>query len=344
MKQDSHQPGPPRFTLNPRRPIGSNISDLVTFESLSDRSMPVVAQPVTSGVNLITWAESDKERIQAILLRHGAILFRGFGIQSAAEFEGFITAVSGQPLPYLERSSPRTQVKGAIYSSTEYPADQEIFLHCENSYQKTWPLKIFFFCQSPAELGGETPIADTRRILGRIDPKVRDKFAEKGVTYVRNFGAGFGLSWQEAFQTEDPQVVTQYCLSAGIECDWGRNDRLRIKQIRKAIRSHPSTGESVWFNHAVFFHVSTLDPATQKVLSESFSEEELPGNTYYGDGSKMEPEALDHLRRVYQEEKVLFRWRQGDIMMLDNMLVAHGRSPYCGPRKILVGMTEPYSA
>jgi alpha-ketoglutarate-dependent taurine dioxygenase len=344
MEQDSHQPGPPRFVLNPRRPIGSGISDLVTFESMADVSLPALARPVTGGVNLIAWAESDKDRIQAILLSHGAILFRGFGIQSATEFERFIAAVSGQPLPYIERSSPRTRVNGEIYSSTEYPADQEIFLHCENSYQRTWPLKIFFFCQSPAELGGETPIADTRRILGRIDPKVRDKFDKKGVTYVRNFGAGFGLSWQAVFQTEDPQVVTQYCLSAGIECDWRDNDRLRIKQVRKAIQTHPLTGESVWFNHAIFFHVSTLDPATQKVLSESFSEEELPSNTYYGDGSKIEPEELNHLRSVVQEEKVLFRWRQGDILMLDNMLVAHGRRPYRGPRKILVGMTEPYSA
>src|SRR5262245_44448897 len=143
MKQDSHQPGPPRFELNPRRPIGSSISDLVAFESMADASLPALAQPVMGGVNLIAWAESDKDRIQAILLRHGAILFRGFGIQSATEFERFIAAVSGQPLPYTERSSPRTRVNGAIYSSTEYPADQEIFLHCENSYQKTWPLKIF---------------------------------------------------------------------------------------------------------------------------------------------------------------------------------------------------------
>jgi alpha-ketoglutarate-dependent taurine dioxygenase len=344
MKQDSHQPRLPRLTLTPRRPISSSISDLVTFESPTDASLPALAQPVTSEVNLITWAESEKDRIQAILLRQGAILFRGFDIRSAAEFERFIAAVSGEPLPYLERSSPRTRVGGEIYSSTEYPADQSIFLHCENSYQKSWPLKIFFFCQSPAELGGETPIADTRRILRRIDPKVRDKFDKKGVTYVRNFGAGVGLSWQMVFQTEDPRVVTQYCSVAGIECDWGDNDRLRIKQVRRAIRAHPLTGEQVWFNHAVFFHVSTLDPATQKVLSESFSEDELPSNTYYGDGSKIEPEALDHLRGVYQEEEVLFRWRQGDILMLDNMLVAHGRRPYHGPRKILVGMTEPYSA
>jgi alpha-ketoglutarate-dependent taurine dioxygenase len=344
MTQNSRNPGLLRFALKPRRAIGGAIADLVIFEPPAAKSLPVLARPVTSGVDLIAWAESDRERIRSILTRHGAILFRGFGIRSAVAFEKFITAVSEQPLPYLERSSPRTQIAGKIYSSTEYPAAQAIFLHCENSYQKTWPLKIFFCCESPAEQGGETPIADTRRILERIDPSVRDKFAEKGVTYVRNFGMGLGLSWQTVFQTQDPRLVEQYCADAGIEYSWGSADRLRVRQVRKAIHVHPSTGEAVWFNHAVFFHVSTLDPETRKFLSSSLSEEDLPSNTYYGDGSKIEPEVLDHLRGIYRDETVSFPWRQGDVLMLDNMLASHGRTPYRGARKILVGMTEPFTA
>jgi alpha-ketoglutarate-dependent taurine dioxygenase len=242
----------------------------------------------------------------------------------------------------MERSSPRLQVSGNVYSSTEYPAEGAIFLHCENSYQQTWPLRIFFYCQVAAELGGETPIADTRRILARIDPFVRDKFARKGITYVRNFGTGLGMSWQMAFQTEDRKVVEQYCSEARIEYSWEGGDRLKTKQVRQAIRIHPITGESVWFNHAVFFHVSTLDPATQEVLRGSYSEEELPNNTYYGDGSQIEPRTLDHLRAAYRQEAVCFAWHQGDILMLDNMLAAHGRTPYRGQRRILVGMTKPY--
>jgi alpha-ketoglutarate-dependent taurine dioxygenase len=126
--------------------------------------------------------------------------------------------------------------------------------------------------------------------------------------------------------------------------EWSGGDRLRTRQVRKAIQTHPVTGEAVWFNHAVFFHVSTLEPTTKLVLSASLSEEDLPNNTYYGDGSPIEPEVLDHLRDVYREKTVSFPWHRGDILMLDNMLVAHGRSPYQGARKILVGMSELYSA
>jgi hypothetical protein len=29
--------------------------------------------------------------------------------------------------------------------------------------------------------------------------------------------------------------------------------------------------------------------------------------------------------------------------MIDNMLVAHGRNPFSGPRKIVVGMAQPFN-
>jgi alpha-ketoglutarate-dependent taurine dioxygenase len=327
-----------------RRVIVAGPADLVTFEQPLERQLPLMAHPSISGVDLAAWAGLEREQIQSRLLRHGAILFRGFDIKSPSEFETFIVAVSGDPLPYLERSSPRTQVNGNIYSSTEYPADRSIFLHSENSYQESWPLKIFFWCQTPARVGGATPLADTRRILCRIIGSVRDSFERKGITYVRNFGNGLGLPWQSVFQTDDPVQVENYCSSRGIRCEWLSRDRLRTLQVRKATQTHPVTGEPVWFNHAVFFHISTLDPAIGNALNVTLAEDDLPNNTYYGDGSAIEPEVLDHLRAVYREETASFEWRQGDVLMADNMLVAHGRDSYHGARKVLVGMTEPHSA
>jgi alpha-ketoglutarate-dependent taurine dioxygenase len=200
-------------------------------------------------------------------------------------------------------------------------------------------MKIFFFCQRPATRGGETPIADCRKVFERIDPKVRQRFIEKGWMLVRNFGHGLSLSWQSVFQTEERSAVETYCREAGIETEW-RGDRLRTKQVRQAVARHPVTGEPVWFNHAAFFHVSTLESSTREGLLAGLEEEELPNNTYYGDGSPIETSVLDEIREAYQRETVSFAWQERDLLMLDNMLVAHGRNPYTGPRKILVAMAE----
>jgi alpha-ketoglutarate-dependent taurine dioxygenase len=305
--------------------------------------LPVLCQPVLEGINLLTWVANNQELINRILLQHGGILFRNFQIKEIAEFENFIQIVSGDLIEYRDRSSPRSTVQGKIYTSTDYPADQSIFLHSENSYAASWPLKIFFYCVKVAQQGGETPIADTRKLLQKIDPKIRDRFTEKGVMYVRNFGDGFGLPWQTLFQTTNPAEVEQFCHSNNIEFEWKPGNRLRTRTRRQAVTTHPKTGEAVWFNHAVFFHITTLDTKIRNALLAEFSEADLPHNTYYGDGSPIETEVLEHLRQVYQQQMVSFTWEKRDVLMLDNMLAIHARNSFVPPRKILVGMAEPYT-
>lgn len=311
---------------------------------LRDKSLPLLLQATVEGINLVTWSASNQELIATHLIQHGGILFRNFQLGNMAEFEQFIHTVSGELLEYRDRSSPRSAIQGKIYTSTDYPANQSIFLHSENSYAATWPLKIFFYCVTPAQQGGETPIADTRKLFKQINPKIRDRFIEKKVMYVRNFGDGFGLPWQTVFQTTNPAEVETFCHSNGIECEWKQANRLRTRQVREAVVTHPKTGEQVWFNHAAFFHVSTLEPNIREALLAEFQEEDLPHNTYYGDGSPIESAVLDEIRAVYQQETVIFPWQAGDVLMLDNMLTAHGRKPFLGQRKVVVGMAEQFSA
>ena len=309
-----------------------------------EKSLPLLIQPTVDGVNLVAWAANNQDLIATYLLKHGGILFRNFQVSNVAHFEQFIRTVAGELLEYRDRSSPRSTVQGNIYTSTDHPANQSIFLHSENSYAATWPLKLFFFCVKPAIQGGETPIADTRKLFERIDPKIRDRFIQKQVMYVRNFGDGFGLPWQTVFQTTEKAVVETFCRSNNIEFEWKVGDRLKARQVRSTVAKHPHTGELVWFNHAAFFHVSTLEPTIRDELLAEFQEQDLPHNTYYGDGSPIEPAVLDEIRQVYRQEMVIFPWQAGDILMLDNMLAAHGRMPFVGSRQIVVGMAELFSS
>ena len=115
---------------------------------------------------------------------------------------------------------------------------------------------------------------------------------------MRNFGDGFGLPWQTVFQTESPEVVERECLRKGIKAEWKDEERLRVSTVLPAVVKHPQSGELSWFNHATFFHVTTLEPVLREVLLEEFAEEDLPTNTYYGDGSRIEPAVLEELRTL----------------------------------------------
>lgn len=320
-------------------PVGPVKAECLFTEGL----LPLVMRPEAEGVDLAAWAAANRAQVEEALLKHGAILFRDFGLAGVADCERFTKAVAGGAMEYRERSSPRHEVGERIYTSTDYPADQTIFPHNEHSYSLTVPLKLLFFCLTPARRGGETPVADCRRVLGRISPRVRERFAERGWMYVRNFGDGFGLPWQTVFGTVDKSAVEDYCRANTIECEWKSGDRLRTRQVRPVIARHPRSGEEVWFNHLTFFHVTTLDPMIRDVLVASFPEEDLPNNTYYGDGSPIEQSVLDELREAYLSELVSFTWHEGDVLLIDNMLTAHARSSFEGPRRVVVSMSDPFT-
>jgi alpha-ketoglutarate-dependent taurine dioxygenase len=339
-----NQPEGRQFGVPRRRAIGASGAELVRTRLLAEgQTLPLVVEPAVKGVELRAWAGQHRELVETWLRRHGALLFRGFGPRTPEEFERLIEAVSGEALEYRERSSPRSFVSGRVYTSTDYPAAHPIFLHNENSYQSRWPMKLFFFAQRPAESGGETPIADCRGVLRRIPEAIREEFARRGWMYVRNFGDGFGLDWQTVFQTTNRAEVEAYCRRAGIGFEWKDGNRLRTFAVRPAVSRHPKTGEEVWFNHATFFHVTTLEPDVRAALTAEFADEELPTNSFYGDGSPIEPEVAEQLRAAYRAEAVAFQWSEGDVMLVDNMLAAHGRAPFEGQRRILVGMSEATS-
>lgn len=307
-------------------------------------SAPVVVRPAEPGLVLADWAGENRPWLEHTLRRAGAVLFRGFGMDDVDEFQRFMLSASGELLPYTYRSSPRTQVKGNVYTSTEYPADQHIPFHTEMSYTRAWPMKIGFLSLIVAATGGETPIADSRRVYDRLPADVRDRFEKLGVMYVRNYTPWMDLPWQNVFQAETREEVDEYCRSAGIEAEWVDEDHLRTRQVCQGVAVHPATGEKVWMNQAHLFHVSSQDPDVVEVLLEEFGEENLPRNTYYGDGSPIDPAVFGAITDAYAAEALVFPWEKGDVLLLDNMLMAHARSPFTGSRRVVVGMAEAYDS
>jgi alpha-ketoglutarate-dependent taurine dioxygenase len=326
-----------------RHAVGGSSTEWVRVRPYREgQAIPFVVSPAVDGLDLVTWARSNREYLDRLLGSHRALLFRGFHCDTAERFQAFVEATSRTGrLTYRDRTTPRTSKGDGIYTSTIHPADQRINLHNEGTYWTQWAFKIYFCSVKAAATGGETPIADVRHVHNRIAPGLRARFEQKGMMLVRNFNDGFGLPWQEVFQTDDAAEVEAYCRDNDIQLEWKDGGRLRTRQIRPAIRHHPVTGEAVWFNHAAFFHYTTLEPAVRDALLGEFGIEGLPYNTCYGDGSPIGDDEAAALREAYEAEKAMFPWEVGDIMLLDNMTVAHAREPYTGERETLAAMTEP---
>jgi alpha-ketoglutarate-dependent taurine dioxygenase len=316
----------------------ADVGETQANDAVKPRELPRIVHASPDTGSLADWLRDNARPLQDILHTVGGVLFRGFHVGGVDGFRELSVRCIDGLMPYNERSTPRSEMGERIYTSTAYPSDQTIVLHNEFSYAQAWPMRICFYAQTPAAEGGETPIADSREVYASIPASVRDAFERKQVMYVRRYGSGVDLSWQETFGTSDKAQVEAYCRDNDIAFEW-EGERLTTRQIRAAVARHPVTGEIVWFNQAHLFHPSNLPPdvhqAMHRVLNGKFPREAL-----YGDGTPIEPEALNAIHRAFDRTKVALPWEKDDVLLLDNMIVCHGRNPYKGERTILVAMGD----
>ena len=310
---------------------------------INSQKLPLVIEAAPQQRSLPTLHEitsANKDFLRRALQEFGALLLRGFEVRSADDFRSFVRRFSEKEFfNYAGGASPRFAVQKNVYNSTEYPANLTLELHNELSYSKSYPRHLYFFCQTAPEKGGATSLGDSRRILRKIRPSIAELFKQKQVLYERHLNpeTGFGYSWREAFETDDKAKVEEICRQTGAEFEWQANDCLRVRQIRPATTVHPETGEEVWFNQAHGFHTSALDAETLAWYQARGENPRL--NSRFGDGSPICALTLEHIREVLGEETVPHQWQTGDILILDNILTAHGRMPFSGARKIILAMT-----
>jgi hypothetical protein len=172
---------------------------------------------------------------------------------------------------------------------------------------------------------------------------VRRRFEQHGVMYVRNY-SDIDIPWTEVFQTTDKADVESFCRANQLSFEWLDDKRLRTRQINQATAVHPVTGDRVWFNQAHLFHVTNLEAEVRESLLNVMKEEDLPRNTYFGDGAPIDTDTLRAIREVYDRNMIVFEWQRNDLLLLDNMLYSHGRGTYAGNRQVLVGMARLHGA
>ncbi|MEU0539048.1 TauD/TfdA family dioxygenase [Nocardia sp. NPDC005978] len=285
---------------------------------------------------LMPWLREHRRLLRDVLDTTGAVLLRGLPTDLDL-FAEIVHTIGGPMLPYTEASTPRSRVHGEVYTSTEYPADQRIRMHNENSYTDRWPQLLFFLCIEPAALGGHTPIADSRTVYQLIDPAIRKRFQD-GVLYIRSFREGIGLSWQDTFGTDSLTEVAEYCRTHDQQLV-RTDDALRTHAYRRSSLVDSRRGEDIWFNQAHLWHESALEEDVLEALIGAYSRNGLPRNVFHADGTSISASDIDSIEHAYRRCTVTIPWRRGDLLIVDNVLIAHGRTPFRGDRRVVVAMT-----
>lgn len=322
----------PRASTSPR-PL------IKTTPLMADRDFPLLIEPTVPDLDPVGWARSSRDLIDTLLCRHAGLLFRGFALNSPQDFEAFAEAIH----PGLfggYGDLPKKEGGRNIYRSTPYPEREMILFHNESSHLPRAPRKQWFFCEQPSPVGGATPIVDCRELYRRLPPALAETFERKGLLYVRTFTKRLDVSWQEFFKTDERAEVEAQCRASATEFVWLANDELQTRTRCPAVIRHPLSGERSFFNQVQLHHVHCLEPEVREDLLALVGLQRMPRHVYFGDGSPIDDEVMVLLGRLYEECAVRFDWQQGDVVMLDNLLAAHARDPYEGPRKIAVAMGD----
>lgn len=271
----------------------------------------------------------------------GAILFRGFDLESPLDFEKAVKLINPNLKNYFGGDSPRNKITSKVYTSTHYPSDQTISMHHEKSYSNHYPEYIFLFCHIEPEVGGETPIADGREIYKKMPCKIIDKFKDKKIKYIMNLhsGIGIGKSWQEAFEIDSKVELEKVLKEYNVPFQWRVGDKLRIEEIVDPILTLPHSGEKVFFSQVDQWHPLGLGKEIFEDLKLIMSDEDFYHNCKFGDDSDIDIEYISTIQEVVNKERVFFKWKKGDLLILNNLISMHGRMPFSGKRQILVAMT-----
>ena len=145
---------------------------------------------------------SKGDYMENMLQKNGVLLFRDFNIGSPDKFKDLAAVFANDLMSDNGEHNPLASTD-KVYTPVSYSPSQKLLWHNENSFDHHWPLMIMFGCVKPAEVGGETPVVDSRKVLASLDKEVVDEFSQKGVMYIRSHGFGFGRSWQEIYRTEN---------------------------------------------------------------------------------------------------------------------------------------------
>lgn len=325
------------------------------LEFLNERKLPAVIA-ARAGETIGGLVGSSRESLAAVLKQYGAVLFRGFGLETAEHFHSAADLVFESGLKkYIGGMSPRGEVMSGVYESTTFPSHLRIPQHNEMAYLPDPPRALAFFCEVEPEVGGETPLADSRTIYELIPEELKKELEAKGVAYhrylfgpkwnrhdyLRNKLVKLHTSWMAAFRSDDRKVVEEACAATGSTVVWDKEEGAKISNVLPAFRRHPETEEMLWFNQVSTFLSSPQSTGMLRWLAYTiayWNPYRRPFHATFGDGSAISLKQLNMVTEAIERATVRFRWRKGDLLVVDNFLVTHGRMPYRGKRRILVAI------
>ena len=284
------------------------------------------------------WVSQKRRELLDQAAEHGAILFRGFPLKSAGDFDLFVAAFDVPNFPYDRSLSNAVRLNKTerVFTANEAPPTVTIFLHHEMAQTPIQPSRLFFFCEEAAETGGATPICRSDVLwerLARQQPAFARNCEVKGLKYTNVMPAandaksGMGRSWQSTLRAETREAAEKRLGELGYSWAWQGDGSLRVTTpVLPAVRKLPG-GRTSFFNQLIAAALGWKDTRNDPAKSITF-----------GDGTPLDREAVSLATQLGDELSFDIHWQRGDVALVDNYVTMHGRRTFFGTRKVLASL------
>lgn len=290
------------------------------------------------------WARSHRAECLDQAARHGAVLFRGFPIVTAEDFDSFVAAFGLPNFPYDQSLSNAVRINRTerVFTANEAPPSVQIFLHHEMAQTPFYPSRLFFFCERAADEGGATPICRSdllwRQLVEHCPQFARD-CETRGLKYTNvmpsenDATSGMGRGWQSTLRAATPEAAEARLGALGYSWEWLPDGCLRATTpVLPAIRVLPD-GRTTFFNQLIAAFQGWKDSRNDP--SKAIT---------YGDGSPLDAASAQRAAEMAEALTFDVPWQTGDVALVDNFVAMHGRRTFSGVRKVLASLVAVESS
>lgn len=300
-------------------------------------SHPAIFLP-NGDMDLAAFLSANQDLIAEGLNAKGAVLFRGFAVPDATAFDAAVGGYGGENFAYEKSLSNavRVNVTPRVFTANEAPPTTEIFLHHEMAQTPIYPSKLFFFCEIAAAQGGATPLCRSDLVMERMEtelPGLVAEFVEKGVRYSNTMPAdddaesGQGRSWKSTLSVSNRAGAEARLTELDYSWEWQPDGSLRVTTPRLDAIRQIAEGRTAFFNQLIAAYRGWSD--SRNTASRSIT---------YGEGSVIDHDSMMHVISIANNLTYDHAWQAGDVVLIDNYLVMHGRRPFAGKRRVLASL------
>ena len=298
----------------------------------------------------LEWVGATRSALDRLICAHGGIVLRGFPISESANFGALTGLFPSFEGDYLGGVAPRARIAGQVMEATRLDKRVKLRLHSEMAYMQEFPARIAFFCRKAADVGGETIVADMRGLLKELPESLRSKIEALGIMTVRNFAppsdaldssvAHMDLrGWNIAFESDDPSVVEEVCKTKGLAVTWNEDRSLTVVNHTPATVVHPLTGQRLYrANLHSYTSTAVNEGMDAGLLQRVRASQKRPSGSFLGSGEPLSGDEVASFERYIEAHTRAWPWKNGDVMILDNLEMWHGRNPYEGSRDVQVAL------